>query len=86
MSDLIEFLVEVFLEGVIEVAQSNKSPKTVRLAIYFVIFSVVSGFLYLSFVMREDIVMFLTFSITGSLLSLWLLFMLNNYAKDYKQK
>ncbi|WP_423189263.1 hypothetical protein ACO1PF_11835 [Alkalibacterium sp. f15] len=86
MSDLIEFLVEIFIDGIIEGATSNKSPKTVRLVIYFVIFSVVSGFLYLSFVMREDIVMFLTFSITGSLLGLWLLFMLNNYAKDYKQK
>lgn len=86
MSELIEFLVEIFLDGVIEVPQLNKSPKTVRLVIYFVIFSIVSGLLYLSFIMREDVVIFLTFSITGSLLGLWLLFSINNYAKDYKQK
>lgn len=86
MSDLVEFLVELFIEGIIEVAQSSKSPKIVRFIIYFILFSIVSAFLWLSFIMREDIVLFLTFSLTGSILGLWLLHLLKNHAKETNEK
>ena len=85
MSDLIEFIVEIFLEGVVELARSKKTPVYLRIAIYFLFFSVVVGFLILSFMMRHEPILFFTFSIIGSGLGIWFLFMLKDFAKDYKK-
>ncbi|SFC66572.1 hypothetical protein SAMN04488102_1175 [Alkalibacterium subtropicum] len=86
MSDLVELLLDFVLDGLIEVIHIKRKATAVRIILSLALFSLVTGLLVLSYVNREQESLFYTLSLTGSFLGLLLLFILRQFAAEYRKK
>lgn len=83
MSDLIEFLIEIFLDMVFGLLHGERTSRKVKTVVCVLLFIMVTGLLVLSYAFREDIVLFYICSVTGSILGIYLLFLLRITFKEF---
>lgn len=85
MSDLIEVLIDIVLElGIISI-DSRRESFVVRIIIYLILFSIVAALVLLAYLNRTHKPLFYTFSISGSLLGIWLLVLLRDLKNESKR-
>lgn len=85
MSDLIEFIVEVSLDLILEFFHARRRSKGMKVFSVLILFTLVTGLLVLSYLFRAEHSLFYFFSATGSLLGLYLLYLIRRYIKDFER-
>lgn len=88
MEYLIEFILELFLEGGLEVTKSNKVPKPIRyiiLGIIVLFFIAIIGLIYLTafLVLKQSIIGFVIFFLLATFM---LISIIKKFKKEYLKK
>lgn len=68
MEFFIELISEIFLEGFVEFAKSERAPKLFRVFVFTILIFLVAMLLYLSYIFREDLGLMLFMGSMGFIL------------------